>query len=101
MGGGGTRLGWGRKSRRKLTVLVKKLRVSLSVSCVRTRTQERNMLHALVLLLMYEVSLNDYAMLLFQVTADVKMQLEALGEELESQKELTIVSKRFKSRDIL
>ena len=28
-----------------------------------------------------------------QVTADVKMQLEALGEELESQKELTIVSK--------
>lgn len=31
----------------------------------------------------------------FQVTADVKMQLEALGEELESQKELTIVSKRF------
>ena len=101
MGGGGTRLGWGRKSRRKLTVLVKKLRVSLSVSCVRTRTQERNMLHALVLLLMYEVALNDYAMLLFQVTADVKMQLEALGEELESQKELTIVSKRFKSRDIL
>ena len=59
------------------------------------------MLHALVLLLMYEVALNDYAMLLFQVTADVKMQLEALGEELESQKELTIVSKRFKSRDIL
>ena len=50
---------------------------------------------------MYEVALNDYAMLLFQVTADVKMQLEALGEELESQKELTIVSKRFKSRDIL
>jgi hypothetical protein len=33
-----------------------------------------------------------------QVTADEKMQLEALGEELESHKELTLVSHRKENR---